>query len=73
MRKFGSKAQICQFELKFEYAEFNGPVHFFCVRPEKPFLGKFDPENQICQFILKFGTKTNSNKQNSMIMFTFCF
>ena len=35
------------------------------------FLGKFCPENQNCQFKLKFGTKTNSNMQNSMMMFTF--
>ena len=35
------------------------------------FLGKFCPENQNCQFKLKFGTKTNSNMQNSKTMFTF--
>ena len=34
-------------------------------------LGKFGAKNQICQFILKFGTKTNLNMQNSMVMHTF--
>ena len=43
----------------------------FCFKPEKPFLGKFGPENQNCQLKLKFGTKTNSNMQNSMVMFAF--
>ena len=46
-------------------------VLFFCFRPETPFLGKFGPKNQNCQFKLKFGTKTNSNMQNSMALFTF--
>ena len=55
----------------FEYAEFNDAVWFFCFRPETPFLGKFSPKNQICQFKLKFGTKTNSNIQNSKVVFTF--
>ena len=27
----------------FEYAEFNGDVHFFCFQPKVLFLGKFDP------------------------------
>ena len=36
--------------------ELNGVVHFFCFRPETPFLGKFGPKNQNCQFKLKFGT-----------------
>ena len=35
------------------------------------FLGKFGPKNQNCQFKLKFGTKTNLNMQNSMMIFTF--
>ena len=38
---------------------------------ETPFLGKFGTKNQNCQFKLKFGTKTNSNMQNSMALFTF--
>ena len=35
------------------------------------FLGKFGPKNQNCQFQLKFGTQTNLNMQNSMVVFTF--
>ena len=35
------------------------------------FLGKFGPKNQNCQFKLKFGTSTNSNMQNSVVVFTF--
>ena len=42
----------------FEYAEFNGGVHFFCFSPKTPVLGKFDPKNENRQF-------------NSMVMFTF--
>ena len=38
---------------------------------EIPFLGKFGPKNQNCHFMLKFGTYTNLNMQNSMVMFTF--
>ena len=41
----------------------------FCFRVEIPFLGKFGPKNQNYQFKLKFGTYTNSNMQNSMVMF----
>ena len=37
------------------------------------FGGKFGPENQNCQFKLKFGTKTNLNMQNSVVLFTFSF
>ena len=43
----------------------------FVFKPETPFLGKLDPINQNCQFKPKFGTKTNSNMQNSMVVFTF--
>ena len=46
-------------------------VRFFCFRPEKPFLGKSGQKNQNCRFKLKFGTKTNLNKLNSMMMFFF--
>ena len=46
-------------------------VNFFCFRPEKLFLGKSGQKNQNCQFKLKFGTKTNLNMRNSMMMFTF--
>ena len=54
----------------FEYAQFNGGVLFICSRLKIPFLGKFGPENHNCQFKLRFGTKTNSNMQNSMVVFT---
>ena len=36
-----------------------------------PFFGKFGPKNQNCQFELKFGTKTNFNMQNLMVVFSF--
>ena len=58
---------------RFEYAEFNGGVHFFWFRLEIPFFGKLGPENYNCQFKLKFGTLTNSNMQNSVVIFTFSF
>ena len=35
------------------------------------FLGKFDPKYQNCQFKVKLGTKTNSNMQNLVMLFTF--
>ena len=38
---------------------------------EIPFLGKFGPKNQNYQLMLKFGTLTNSNMQNSMVMLFF--
>ena len=34
-------------------------------------MNKFDPNNQNCQFKLKFGTETNSNKENFMVVFFF--
>ena len=43
----------------------------FCYWVEIPSLGKFGPKNQNDQFRLKFGTYTNSNMQNSMLIFTF--
>ena len=43
----------------------------FCFQLEIPFLGKFGPKTQNYQFKLKFCTQTNSNMQNSMMMFTF--
>ena len=64
--KFGPKNQNCHFKL-----EFNSLVHVFCSRPEIPFLDKFGPTNQNCQSNPKFGTQTNSNMQNSMVMFKF--
>ena len=57
--------------LQFEYAEFSGYVHFFRFRPQIPFLAKFGPKHQNCRFILKCGARTNSNMQNSMVMFSF--
>ena len=41
------------------------------VLDQKYFLGKFGPNNQNRQFKLNFGTQTNFNMQNSMVMFTF--
>ena len=35
------------------------------------FLNKFGPKNQNCQCKVKFCTQTNSNMQNSMVMFFF--
>ena len=67
--KFASQNQNCQSKLKYRYpdqfkhAEFNGDVHFFCFRPEMPFLGKLGPKNQNCQCELKFSTYTNLNMQ----------
>ena len=36
-----------------------------------PFLEKFCSKRQNCHFKLKFGTRTNSDMQNSLVMFTF--
>ena len=35
------------------------------------FWGKFGPISQNCQFLLKFGTQTNLNMNNSMVMLIF--
>ena len=35
------------------------------------FWGKLGSKNQNCQFELKFGSWTNLNMQNSMVIFTF--
>ena len=40
-------------------------------RLELSCFGKFGPNNQNFQFKLKFGTKTNPNVQNLMVMLTF--
>ena len=49
-------------------------VHFFRLLSEIPFLSKFGPKIQNFQFKAKLDTYTNSNMQNSMVMFTFfCF
>ena len=65
-----SKENVVAF-FQFEYAEFSGYVHFFRFRLQIPFLGKFGPKNQNCHFILIFGTWTNSNILNSMMVFNF--
>ena len=41
---------------------------FYHFWPEIPFLGKFGQKDQNCQFMLKFGTKTNLNMQNSVVV-----
>ena len=60
LSKFGPKTQIVSLSYNF---------HFFCLRPEKPFLDKFCSKIQNCVFKVKFNTKTNSNTQNSMVVF----
>ena len=52
----GPKTQNCQFKLKFEYAEFNGDVHFFYFKPEISILDKSGVIKQICLLKLKFYT-----------------
>ena len=44
---------------------------FFLFLIGNTFLGKFAPKNRNCHFKLKFGTYTNSNMKNSMVMFIF--
>ena len=46
---------------------------FFYLRPDTSLFSKFAPKNQNCQFKLKFGTQTNSNVQNAIVIFTFPF
>ena len=53
------------------YAEFSAHVHFFHFRLELPFLHKFGPKNQKCLLKVKFDSYTNSNMQNSVVVFTF--
>ena len=36
-----------------------------------PFFGKFGPKTQYCQLKLQFGTWTNLNMQNSIVMLNF--
>ena len=64
--------EICHLDY-FEYAKFNGGVHFFYFRPEILFSGKFGPKNQTCQCKVKIDTQTNSNMQNSMSVHLFCY
>ena len=49
----------------------HGKQLFFHFRTETLFFGKFVPKNQNYQFKLKFAAQTNSNMQNSMVLFTF--
>ena len=46
-------------------------VFTFLFTLEIVFLGKFGPKDEDCQFKLKFSTQNNSNKQNSLMVFTF--
>ena len=46
---------------------------FFVLDWKYPFLGKFGPKIQNCLFKVKYGTLTNSNMQNQMVIFTFFF
>ena len=43
----------------------------FFFRSEISFLRKFGPKTQYYQFKLEFGIYTNSNMQDSMVMFAF--
>ena len=58
-------------------AIFPFPFHIFCFWLEIlplleillfTFLDRLGPKSQNCYFKLKFGTSTNSNKQNSMVI-----
>ena len=46
-------------------------VYILCFFMKIPFLKKFCSKRQNCHFKLKFGTGTNSDMQNSLVMFTF--
>ena len=56
---------------QFQYKECIGSVHCFCFRPKHVFGQIFTKKSQNCQFQLKFPTKTVSNMQNSVMVFTF--
>ena len=43
----------------------------FLFSTGKPLLGNGGPKNRNCQFKLKFGTYTNLNIHDSMVMFTY--
>ena len=47
-------------------------VHFLFFRPEISFFGKFGLKIQNCFLKIELGVHINSNKRNSMEMFTFC-
>ena len=44
----------------------------FRFQLKTPFLGKFGPKYQNYQLRVKFGTPTNSNMQNLMVMLVVC-
>ena len=74
--KFGLKSQNCLLKVNLllriiRICRFQWWYSFFFLRQETPFLDKFGPKNQSCQFKLKFCTKTKSNMQNSMVVFSF--
>ena len=46
-------------------------VVFTVLDKEIPLLGKVGQKKQNCQFELKFRTLTNSNIENSVVMFAF--
>ena len=52
-------------------SEIGGSVSFYYFKPKVVFWGKFYPKHQKCQVKLIFDTKTKSNMQNSMVVFTF--
>ena len=58
----GIYAELCR-----KYVVFT----FSVLGQKNPFWVNLVKKNKNCQFKLKFGTKTNLNKQNSMMMFTF--
>ena len=60
--------RICRTQWWFSlfYAELNGDFLTGIT-----LFGKLGPKNQNCQFKLKFGTFTNSNMQNSIVLSTF--
>ena len=78
-RQIWSKKSNCQFELKsrtrriwmYRVMQKICGVHLFWFRSKKAFLGKSGQKNQNCQFSRKFGTKTNLNMWNSIMIFTF--
>ena len=55
---------ICRIQWSFSFLFF-----FFFFRPEILFLGKFGAKIQDCLLKVIFGTKTNSNMHNSMVVF----
>ena len=62
LSKFDPKNKDCQFELKFcsrlilicRIMQKLCGVHFFCFRPEKPFLGKYEEFNSVFNRIQYF-------------------